>query len=93
MMNVQTTAVKEDIQVRLRRIEGQVRGVQRMVDEGDFAAIDPALTPGVRAVLSAEGSVASRNGYGGTAPAAVAVQLAEAKGAAARARGFAQHGR
>ncbi len=33
MMNVQTTAVKEDIQVRLRRIEGQVRGVQRMVDE------------------------------------------------------------
>lgn len=32
-MNVQSTAVKDDIQVRLRRIEGQVRGVQRMVDE------------------------------------------------------------
>ncbi|HSO28248.1 MAG TPA: metal-sensitive transcriptional regulator [Anaerolineales bacterium] len=32
-MNVQSTAVKEDIQVRLRRIEGQVRGVHRMVDE------------------------------------------------------------
>ncbi|MCB8944834.1 MAG: metal-sensitive transcriptional regulator [Ardenticatenaceae bacterium] len=26
-------AVKEDLQVRLRRIEGQTRGVQRMLDE------------------------------------------------------------
>ncbi|MDN5559273.1 MAG: argininosuccinate lyase [Ruaniaceae bacterium] len=70
------------------------RGIELWdLSDADFAAIDPALTPGVRAVLSAEGSVASRNGYGGTAPAAVAVQLAEAKGAAARARGFAQHGR
>jgi CsoR family transcriptional regulator, copper-sensing transcriptional repressor len=32
-MKVESTAVKENMQNRLRRIEGQVRGVQRMVDE------------------------------------------------------------
>jgi len=30
-MQVQSTAVNEDLQKRLRRIEGQVRGIQRMV--------------------------------------------------------------
>jgi len=42
---------KDDIQARLRRIEGQVRGVQRMVDEDKYCidiltqitAIDSAL--------------------------------------------------
>jgi CsoR family transcriptional regulator, copper-sensing transcriptional repressor len=33
-MNTQTDQVKEDIQKRLRRIEGQVRGVQKMLDDG-----------------------------------------------------------
>jgi DNA-binding FrmR family transcriptional regulator len=32
-MKVQAAATKEDLQKRLRRIEGQVRGVQRMLDE------------------------------------------------------------
>lgn len=32
-MKVHSTEVKEDLQRRLRRIEGQVRGIQRMVDE------------------------------------------------------------
>lgn len=32
-MKVQTSATKEELQKRLRRIEGQVRGVQRMLDE------------------------------------------------------------
>ena len=32
-MKVQSTAVKEGLQKRLRRIEGQTRGVQRMLDE------------------------------------------------------------
>lgn len=32
-MKVQNSAVKEDLQKRLRRIEGQVRGVQKMLDE------------------------------------------------------------
>lgn len=27
---------KDDLQLRLRRIEGQVRGLQRMVDEGTY---------------------------------------------------------
>ncbi len=30
------TADKEDIQKRLRRIEGQIRGLQRMVDEDRY---------------------------------------------------------
>ena len=30
------TATKEDLQKRLRRIEGQVRGLQRMVDEDTY---------------------------------------------------------
>jgi argininosuccinate lyase len=41
----------------------------------DYAAIDPRLTPAVRAVLTVEGSIASRNGVGGTAPERVAEQL------------------
>ena len=32
-MKVQSSTVKEDLQKRLRRIEGQVRGVQKMLDE------------------------------------------------------------
>jgi argininosuccinate lyase len=41
------------------------------------AAISPQLTPAVRAVLTVEGSVASRRGRGGTAPERVREQLAE----------------
>ncbi len=40
-----------------------------------FAEISPALTPGVRDVLTVEGSVASRDGRGGTAPTRVREQL------------------
>lgn len=66
------------------------RGIELWdLSDSDFAAIDPALTPDVRAVLSAEGSVASRDAYGGTAPSAVVVQLVEAKTAAQSAREFA----
>ena len=45
----------------------------------EFQTISPALTPELRAVLSAKGSVTSRNGVGGTAPCRVAEQLLEAK--------------
>ena len=41
-----------------------------------YLAISPHLTAGVRAVLTVEGSVASRNGAGGTAPDRVAEQRA-----------------
>ncbi|HWT32819.1 MAG TPA: argininosuccinate lyase [Microbacterium sp.] len=46
------------------------------VDDEQLAAISPLLTPEVRSVLSVEGSVASRDGIGGTAPVRVAEQLA-----------------
>ncbi|WP_353651526.1 argininosuccinate lyase [Nakamurella sp. A5-74] len=41
----------------------------------EFAGIHPALTPAVREVLTVEGSLASRDGVGGTAPVRVAEQL------------------
>jgi argininosuccinate lyase len=44
--------------------------------DAEYAAIDPRLTPDVRAVLTVEASIASRAGAGGTAPARVAEQLA-----------------
>ncbi|MFT4085387.1 MAG: argininosuccinate lyase [Nocardioides sp.] len=56
----------------------EARGVELadLTDE-EFAAISPALTSEVRGVLSAEGSVASRDGRGGTAPERVREQLGE----------------
>jgi len=40
-----------------------------------FAAISPRLTASVRAVLTCEGSIASRSAFGGTAPVRVREQL------------------
>jgi argininosuccinate lyase len=54
--------------------------------DDQFAAISPALTPDVRSVLTAEGSVASRNGRGGTAPERVGEQLVELQTRVAEAR-------
>jgi argininosuccinate lyase len=42
------------------------------------------LTPEVRTVLNVPGALASRDARGGTAPSAVAVQLAEVKADVAR---------
>ena len=44
--------------------------------DADLASITPALTPGVRAVLTVDGSIASRAGVGGTARGRVEEQLA-----------------
>jgi argininosuccinate lyase len=52
--------------------------LDELTDE-QFARISPHLTPEVRTVLDVPGALASRNGRGGTAPSAVAVQLAEVK--------------
>jgi argininosuccinate lyase len=46
------------------------------ISDADFAQIHPALTPDVRGVLTVGGALASRTTYGGTAPAALARQLA-----------------
>lgn len=45
--------------------------------DDEYAAIDARLTGAVRDVLTVEGSIASRAGAGGTAPAAVAAQLVQ----------------
>lgn len=50
--------------------------LDELTDE-QFAKISPHLTPAVRAVLDVPGALAARDGRGGTAPAAVAHQLAE----------------
>jgi argininosuccinate lyase len=44
--------------------------------DDEYASIDARLTAGVRDVLTVEGSIASRSGAGGTAPSAVAAQVA-----------------
>jgi argininosuccinate lyase len=51
------------------------RGIELWdLSDADLAAISEHLTSGVRSVLSVEGSLASRNAKGGTAPARVAEQ-------------------
>lgn len=47
------------------------------LSDADLAEIDPRLTAEVRSVLTVEGSVASRDSRGGTAPVRVAEQLTE----------------
>jgi len=56
------------------------RGIELWdLSDDDFAAISPALTPGVREVLTVEGSLASRDSRGGTALVRVTEQLAEVR--------------
>ena len=57
--------------------------------DDDLAAISPHLHPDVRVVLSVEGSVASRDGRGGTAPVRVSEQLAELRAVVETLRGWA----
>jgi argininosuccinate lyase len=72
----------------VRTCEAQGIELWDLTDE-DLAAIDPVLTPGVREVLSVEGSLASRDARGGTAPVRVREQLERARSAAAAARAVA----
>jgi len=66
------------------------RGVELWdLTDSDLADISPHLTPGVHEVLSVEGSLASRDAVGGTAPVRVREQLRRAAEAAAAARAFA----
>ncbi len=61
--------------------------------DDDLAGISPDLTPAVREVLSVQGSLASRDARGGTAPVRVREQVASARERAAAARGFGRTGR
>ena len=56
------------------------------LSDADLASVSPYLTPAVRDVLTAEGSVASRTGRGGTAPVRVREQLGELQGVVVEAR-------
>ena len=47
------------------------------LSDEDFASVSPLLEPSVREVLSVDGSVATRDGRGGTAPVRVREQLDE----------------
>ncbi|MFI7343342.1 argininosuccinate lyase [Streptomyces sp. NPDC050085] len=60
--------------------ECEAHGIEldELTDE-QFAKISEHLKPEVRTVLNVPGALASRSGRGGTAPSAVAVQLAEVK--------------
>ena len=69
--------------------ECEARGIELwdLTDE-DFARISAHLTPEVRSVLSVEGSLASRDAVGGTAPVRVAEQLEARRAAVAVARSW-----
>ena len=64
------TATKDQLQKRLRRIEGQVRGIQRMVDEDRYcidvltqiSAIQAALDKVALGLLTAMPATASSAG-------------------------------
>jgi argininosuccinate lyase len=61
------------------------RGVQLWeLSDDELAQISPSLTPAVRAVLSVEGSIGSRDARGGTAPQRVSEQLAELRSVVSR---------
>ena len=67
------------------------RGIELWdLSDEDLAAINPNLTPDVRRVLTVEGSLASRDATGGTAPSRVAEQLAAAEKISGDYRGWAE---
>ncbi|HEY1968757.1 MAG TPA: argininosuccinate lyase [Pseudonocardia sp.] len=69
----------------VRAAEARGVGLDELTD-AELGAASPALTPKVREVLSVAGSIASRDGRGGTAPGRVAEQLRELRGTIADAR-------
>ena len=72
----------------VRACEQRGVGLDGLTD-AEMAAVSPALTPGVRAVLSVPGALAARDGRGGTSPVRVAEQLSELAEAVADARPWA----
>ena len=74
----------------VRRCEEAGKELSDLSDD-ELAAISPHLTPGVRDVLSVEGSIASRNARGGTARERVSDQLGELDAALAVVRSQLAH--
>ncbi|EWM17250.1 argininosuccinate lyase [Kutzneria sp. 744] len=71
----------------VRLAEGRGVGLDELTD-AEFAKVSEHLTPQVREVLTVEGSIASRDGRGGTAPNRVAEQLVRVGERVAAARGW-----
>jgi len=76
----------------VRAAEARGVGLAELTD-AEFAAVDVHLVPAVREVLSVSGSIASRDGHGGTAGVRVAEQLAGVHRAAAEHRAWASASR
>ncbi|WP_229369309.1 argininosuccinate lyase [Umezawaea beigongshangensis] len=72
----------------VRRAEARGAGLEELTD-AEFADISPHLTPEVRSVLTVEGSIASRDAHGGTAPDRVAEQLLRLTARSDEGRGWA----
>ncbi|MCF4123260.1 argininosuccinate lyase [Antribacter sp. KLBMP9083] len=71
--------------------ECEARGIELWdLSDADLAKISEHLTPEVRTVLSVDGSLASRDAVGGTAPVRVAEQIEAAKERSAEFRFWAQ---
>ena len=71
----------------VRLAEARGVGLDELTD-AEFAKVSEHLTPQVRTVLTVEGSIASRDGRGGTAPSRVAEQLGRVGERVASARGW-----
>ncbi|MDR1999345.1 MAG: argininosuccinate lyase, partial [Frankiaceae bacterium] len=69
------------------------RGIElEQLSDADLAGIDPALAPAVRDVLTVGGSLGSRAGRGGTAPARVREQMSRADVLFAELRAWSEAG-
>jgi argininosuccinate lyase len=71
----------------VRLAEARGIGLDELTDE-ELAGVHPALTPQVRTVLTVEGSISSRDAYGGTAPTRVTEQRARVESVVADHRSW-----
>jgi argininosuccinate lyase len=80
-------AAHEAAGASVRAAEARGVGLAELTD-AELAAAHPALTPKVREVLTVDGSIASRDTHGGTAPGRVVEQLARLRAAVAQGRAW-----
>jgi argininosuccinate lyase len=74
----------------VRIAEARGVGLDELTDT-ELAGVHPALSPEVRDVLTVDGSVSSRDAYGGTAPARVAEQRAQIDDVLTGVREWSEH--
>jgi CsoR family transcriptional regulator, copper-sensing transcriptional repressor len=60
-MNEKNLETKEDMLKRLKRIEGQVRGIQKMIEEEKYCADILTQVSAVRAAINKVGSIILEN--------------------------------